>query len=76
MVDVQGRAEQIDERVPELAERTDRTLTVFDRSGVAAGHGDRRAEVQVVVDDRQRRDGAEPHYGPELVGRVGDEVAW
>jgi hypothetical protein len=30
--------------------------------------------VQVLVDHRQRRHRAEPNDGPELVGRVGDEV--
>jgi hypothetical protein len=30
--------------------------------------------VEVLVDNRQRRDRAEPDDGPELVGRVGDEV--
>lgn len=55
MVDVQGGADQIHERGPELAERTDGTLTVWDGSGVTAGHGDCRPEVQVLVDNRQRR---------------------
>jgi hypothetical protein len=31
--------------------------------------------VQLVVDRRQRRDGAEADDGPELVGRVGDELS-
>ena len=74
MVDVQGGPDQVHERGPELAERADGALTVFDGSGVAAGHGDGRPEVQLVVDDRQRRDRAEPDDGPELVGRVGGEV--
>ena len=51
MVDVKGGSDQIDERVAELAERTDGTLTVFDETGVAAGHRDGRPEVQVVADD-------------------------
>ena len=74
MVDVQRGSDQVHERCSELAERTDGTLTVLDGSGVAAGHRDGRPEVQLVVDDRQRRDRAEPDDGPELVGRVGDEV--
>ncbi len=75
MVDVQGGSDQIHERGPELAERTDGTLTVFDGSGVAAGHGDRRPEVEVLVDNRQRRDRAEPDDVAELVRCVGDELA-
>ena len=55
MVDVQGGSDQIHERGPELAERTDGTLTVFDGSGVAAGHRDGRPEVEALVDQRQRR---------------------
>ena len=52
MVDVQGGTDQIHERGPELAQRTDGTLTVFDGSGVAAGDGDCRPEVEVLVDNR------------------------
>ena len=52
MVDVQGGSDQVHERGPELAERTDGMLTVFDGSGVAAGHGDCRPEVEVLVDNR------------------------
>ena len=74
MVDVQRGSDQIHERCSELAERTDGTLTVLDGSGVAAGNRDGWPEVQLVADDRQRRDRAEPNDGPELVGRVGDEV--
>ena len=75
MVDVEGGSDQIHERGPELAERTDGTLTVLDGSGVAAGHGDGRPEVEVLVDDRQRRDRAEPDDVAELVRRAGDELA-
>ena len=57
-----------------MAERTDGALTVLDRSGVAAGHGDRRPEVEVLVDNWQRRDRAEPNDVAELIRRVGDEV--
>ena len=73
MVDVQGGSDQIHERGPELAERTDRTLPVFDGSGVAAGDGDGRPEVEVLADSWPRRDRAQPDDVAELVGRVGDE---
>ena len=75
MVDVQRGSDQIDERSSVLAERAEGTLAVLDGSGVAAGHRDGRPEVQLLGDDRQRRDRAEPDDGAELVGRVGDEVA-
>src|SRR4029453_9905300 len=74
MVDVQRGSDQIHERGPELGERTDGALTVLDGSGVAAGNRDGGPEVQVLVDHRQRRQRAQPNDGPELVGRVGDEV--
>ena len=75
VVDVPAGSDQVHERGPEPAERTDGTLTLLDRSGVAAGHGDRRPEVEVPVDDRQRRDRAEPDDVPELVRCAGGEVA-
>ena len=75
VADVQGGSDQVHERFPELAERTDGTLTVFDGSGVAAGHGDCRPEVEVLGDSRPRRDRAEPDDVPELVRCVGDELA-
>src|SRR4029450_6588277 len=53
--DVQGGSDQIHERGPELAERADGALTVLDGSGVAAGHGDGRPEVEGLVAHRQRR---------------------
>ena len=68
-------SDQVHERRPELAERTDGTLPVLDGPGVAAGNGDGRPEVQLLVDDRQRRDRAEPNDVAELVGCVGDELA-
>ena len=54
MIDVQRGSDQIHERSSKMAERTDRTLTVFDGSGVAAGNRG-GPEVQVLVDHRQRR---------------------
>jgi hypothetical protein len=75
VVDVQGGSDQVHERSSELAERTDSTLPCLHRSGIAAGHRDGWAEVQLVIDDGQRWDRAEPDDGPELVGRVGDEVS-
>ena len=75
MVDVQGGSDQIHDRGPELAEGTDGPLTVVEGSGVAAAHGDGRPEVKVLVDNRQRRDRAEPDDVPELVRCVGDELA-
>ena len=74
VVDVQRGSDEVHERRPELAERTDGALTVLDGSAVAAGHRDGRPEVQVLVDHRQRWDRAEPDDVPELVGRVGDEL--
>src|SRR5512132_3996016 len=74
VVDVPRGSDEVDEWRPELAERTDGALTCLDGSGVAAGHRDGWPEVQVLVDHRQRRHRAEPNDGPELVGRVGDEV--
>src|SRR4029453_1175764 len=73
MVDVQRGSDQVHQRGPELAERTDGTRTVFDGPGVAAGHGDGRPEVEVLVDHQLRWDRAEPNDGPELVRCVGDE---
>ena len=70
MVDVGGGPDQVHERGPEPAERTDGPLTVLDGSGVAAAHGDGRPEVEVLVDDRQRRDRAEPDHVAELVRRA------
>ena len=74
VIDVERGSDQVHERGPELAERTNSTFTVIHGSGIAAGHRDRRSEVELVADDRQRRDRAEPDDGPELVGRVGYEV--
>ena len=75
VIDVECGSDQVHQRGPELAERTNDTFTVHHGSGVAAGYGDRRSEVQLVADDRQRRDRAKPDDGPELVGRVGDELS-
>src|ERR671918_722923 len=74
VVDVPRGSDEVDEWRPELAERTDDTLTVLDGPGVAAGHRDGRPEVQFLVDHRQRWDRAEPDDVPELVRRVGDEL--
>ena len=73
MVDVEGGSDQVDERRPELAERADGTLTVFDRPGVAAGDSDGRSEVEVSADSWPRRDRAEPDDVAELLRRVGEE---
>src|SRR4029453_264841 len=75
VVDVERGSDQIHERPPELAERTDGDLTVLDGPGVAADHGDGRPEVQLLADSRQTRDRAEPNDGAELVGRVGEDFA-
>ena len=61
MVDVRGGFDQVHERRPELAERTDRTLTLFDRPGIAAADGDGRPEVQFPADSWPRRDRPEPN---------------
>ena len=66
--------QQVHERCPEPAEGPYRPLALFDGAGVAASDGDSRPPVQVLGDDRQRGDGAEPDDGAELVGRFGDEV--
>ena len=75
MVDVESGSDQVHERGTELAERTNDTFTVLEGPGVAAGDRDRRSEVQLVADDRQRRDRSQPDDGPELVGRLGDELS-
>ena len=62
-------------RRPVLPEYLDRVLAVFDGPGVAAGDRDGPSPVQVGGDDRQRRDGAQPQDGSELVGGIRDEVA-
>src|SRR5262249_47772020 len=54
VVDVEGGPGQVCERGPELAERTDGALPVLDGSGVAAGDGDGRPEVQSCADPGQR----------------------
>src|SRR4029453_6709768 len=70
MVDVQRGSDQIHERSPKMAEPADGTLTCLHGSGVAAGNRDGRPEVQLVADDRQRRDRggpdgwSEPARGP------------
>ena len=69
-----GIARKVNERRPETAEGSHRTLAVFNGAGVAAGDGDGRPPVQVLGDDRQWGDGAEPDDAAELVGRLGGEV--
>ena len=75
VIDVERGSDQVHERRPELAERTNDAFTVLHPSGVAAAHCDRRSEVQLVADAPQRWDRAQPDDGPQLVGRVGDELS-
>src|SRR5262245_35853639 len=74
VIDVERGSDQIYERGAEPAERANDTFTVLQGSGVAAAHRDRRPEVQLGSDVRQRRDRAKPDDGSQLIGRVGDEL--
>ena len=71
---IRGRRQQVYERCSKPAEVPYQPLALFDGAGVAASDGESRPPVQVLGDDRQRGDGAEPDDGAELVGRFGDEV--
>ncbi len=71
---IRRRCEQVYERRPEPAEGPHGTLAVFDGAGVATDDGNGRPPVQVLGDDRQRGDGAEPHDAAEFVGRCRGEV--
>ncbi|HEU0214988.1 MAG TPA: hypothetical protein VFR13_12930 [Jiangellaceae bacterium] len=75
VIDVERGSDQVHERGTELAKRTNDTFTVVYGSGVAAGHRDRRSEVQLVADGPLRWDRAEPDDGPKLVRRIADEVS-
>src|SRR5262249_11504180 len=66
VVDVELGSDQVHERGAVVAKFMNDTFTVLGGSRVAASNRDRRSEVQLVADDRQGRDGAEPDNGSEL----------
>src|SRR5262249_56101815 len=75
VIDVERGPDEVHERAPELAERTNGSFTFVHGSGVTAGDRDRRPEVQLVADDRQRRGRARPGEGARLGGAGGVRVA-